>query len=153
MGSNAQKTIRDGLGSTFSQRLVDLSGSGAGPYMPAFVSVDEDGNFGVSPKDKFGSGTREYNFAAGTRTVAGLNSSTAVAIGALGPSRELMLHCSVRCFVRFGDSNVAPATLDAGQLCLEARERFTIRVPEGVTHFRVVRDDAFDGNLIATPVL
>ena len=102
--------------------------------------------------DAVGIGTREYNFAAGTRTVVGATSSAAIAIGTLGSSRELMMVASARCFVKFGDSAVAAAAAtDADVLPVPVDAMFHHRIPTGVTHFRVIRDSV-DGILRAIPV-
>lgn len=124
---------------------------------PLLVDVTTAGGPGAlkiagSATDPYGSGSREYNFAQGTRTAVGAASSAAVAIGTLGASRELMLIASTRCFVRFGGAGVADAAAGAGVLPLAADERFHIRIPAaGVTHFKVIRDSA-DGFLTAIPV-
>jgi hypothetical protein len=103
--------------------------------------------------DAFGNGTREYNFAQGTRTAVGATSSAAVALGTLGPSREVMLIASTRCFVRFGGSGVtAAAASDANVLALPSDAMFHLRLPAGVTHLTVIRDTA-DGFLRAIPVV
>jgi hypothetical protein len=96
--------------------------------------------------------TRDYVFANGTRTATVTASSAAVALGTLGPTREIMLHATARCFIIFGGSGVAAAQAAAGHLVLEAGERFLMRASEGVTHFRVIRDTG-DGHLDVTPVL
>jgi len=106
---------------------------------------------GGVPTDKMGTGTREYNFTDATRTAVAATSTAAVAIGTLGESREVMAHASTRCFVRFGASDVAAASAGAGQLILEAGERFHLRLAAGVTHFRVIRDTA-DGFITVTAV-
>lgn len=95
--------------------------------------------------------TRAYDFASSQRTAIGSASSAATALPALGSSRELMLHASARCFIRFGASDVAAASAAAGQLVLEQGERFHFQVPVGVTHYRVIRDTA-DGFLNVTAV-
>jgi hypothetical protein len=102
--------------------------------------------------DGFGNGTREYNFAQGTRTVVTTTSSAAIAIGTLGASRELMLIASTRCFVRFGTSAVTAAlATDVNVLALPADAMFHLRVPAGVTHFTVIRDTA-EGFIRTIPV-
>lgn len=106
----------------------------------------------ASATDAFGNGTRQYNFAQATRTSIAATSSSAVAIGTLGTSREVMLVASSRCFVKFGASGVsAAAAADTDVLALPADAMFHLRIPDGVTHFRVIRDTA-DGFLRVTPV-
>lgn len=105
-----------------------------------------------SAGDAIGNGTREYNLAQGTRTAVAATASAAIAIGTLGASRELMLIASARCFVKFGTSGVAaPAATDTDVLALPADAMFHLRIPVGVTHFRVIRDSA-DGFIRAIPV-
>lgn len=106
----------------------------------------------ASVTDPTGNGTRGYDFANALRQAYTSTSTAAVALPALGTSRELMLMPSTRCFVRFGDSNVGAAAAAAGNLALAADERFHLRISAGVTHFRVIRDTA-DGNLSVTAVL
>lgn len=99
----------------------------------------------------FNHSTREYNFAAGTRTAVTATSTTAVALGTLGALREVMIHATTRLFMRFGNSGVAAATVGANQLILEPGEKFHLRVPPDVTHFRAIRDTA-DGFVTVIPV-
>ena len=106
----------------------------------------------ASPTDPTGNGTRAYDWAAGLRQAVAATSSAAVAFPTLGISREVMLHASTRCFIRMGGSDVAAASVSAGQLVLEAGERFHVRLPAGVTHFRLIRDTA-DGFLNVTAVV
>jgi hypothetical protein len=102
--------------------------------------------------DSVGNGTREYNFAAGTRTATSATSSAAVPIPTLGASRELMMVASARCLVKFGASDVtAAAATDADVLPVPVDAMFHHRVPTGVTHFRVIRDSV-DGILRTFPV-
>ena len=106
-----------------------------------------------SPTDAYGSGTRQYNLAAGTRTAITTTSSAAVAIGTLGSSREILLIPSTRCFIRFGTASVTAASAtDANVLPLPADALFTLRVPRDVTHFTVIRSTA-DGFLHCIPVV
>jgi hypothetical protein len=100
----------------------------------------------ASPTDPTGNGTRAYDFTNGLRQAFTGTSTAAVALPSLGTSREVMFHASARCFVRFGDSNVTAASAAAGHMVLATEERFHLRVPVGVTHFRVIRD-SIDGNL------
>lgn len=106
----------------------------------------------AAPADPIGNGTREYNLAQGTRTAVGSASSAAIAIGTLGASREVMLIASTRCFLKLGASGVAAAAAaDTDVLALPADAMFHLRIPAGVTHFRVIRDTA-DGFLRVIPV-
>ncbi|MEN9854963.1 MAG: hypothetical protein RLZZ157_89 [Pseudomonadota bacterium] len=94
---------------------------------------------------------RGYNFTDEVRTAIGAASSAAVAIPPIGQSREIMLLASTRCYVRLGDAAVLPASSAAGQLILEAGERFHLRLKTTETHYTVIRDSA-DGTLSVTPV-
>jgi hypothetical protein len=117
------------------------------------VNLGGGGDTTSSPTDAYGSGTRQYNLAAGTRTAIVVTSSTAVAIGTLGSSREILLVASSRCFIRFGASDVTAAVeTDANVLPLPADALFTLRVPRDVTHFTVIRSTA-DGFLHCIPVV
>jgi hypothetical protein len=108
----------------------------------------------ASATDSFGNNTRAYDTASSLRQAFTSTSSAAVALPTLGASREVMFHASSagRCFIRFGASDVIAASVAAGQLALEAGERFHMRIPAGVTHFRVIRDTT-DGHLNVTAVL
>lgn len=115
---------------------------GDGTHVPLFETDDAS----------LSNGTREYNLAAATRTAVGSTSSAAVAIGTLSTSREVMLIASTRCMIKFGNSGVAAAAVnDADVLALPADAMFHMRIPAGVTHFRVIRDTA-DGFLRCIPV-
>lgn len=118
-----------------------------GPGVAALSSIDAK-----TPALVESTGTRGYDLANNLRQAVLSTSSAAVALPALGGSRELMLHPSTRCFIRFGDSNVAAATVGNGQLVIEPGERFHLRIPVGVTHFRVIRDTT-EGFLNITAVL
>jgi hypothetical protein len=107
----------------------------------------------AAPTDGHGTGTRAYNFAQATRTAIASASSAAVAIGTLGASREVMLVSSARCFIKWGEAGIAAAAAsDLDVLALPADAMFHLRIPAGVTHFRVIRDTA-DGFLRVTPVV
>jgi hypothetical protein len=100
----------------------------------------------------FNHSTREYTFSAGTRTTVSGTSSAAIAIGTMGVGREIMLIASTRCFIKFGASDVtAAAATDTDVLALPADVMFHLRVPSGVTHFRVIQDSA-GGFLRCIPV-
>ena len=106
----------------------------------------------ASPTDAIGNNTRQYDWINSQRTAIGSTTSAAVELPTLGASREVMFHSSSRCFVRMGTSTVIAATVAAGQMVLEAGERFHIRIPAGTTHYRVIRDTA-DGFLNVAAVL
>lgn len=106
----------------------------------------------ASATDVIGNGTRQYDWFNGLRQATTSASTAATALPSLGISREVMFHASSRCFVRMGDSGVIAATAGAGQMVVEAGERFHIRIPTGTTHFRVIRDTA-DGFLNVVAVL
>lgn len=101
---------------------------------------------------KQGSGTREYNFAQGTRTAVTNTSSAAVSLGTLGNSREVMISTTTRCYINFGASDVAAASAVGTNLLLAPDTIFHLRIPENVTHFRVIRESV-DGFVVVTPVL
>lgn len=102
--------------------------------------------------DKYSSGTREYNFAQGSRVAFTSTSTTATALGTLGPSREILLISNQRCFIRFGASDLGAAAATAGVLPLPSDSMFHMKVPVGVTHYRVIRDTV-DGFLSVIPVV
>lgn len=110
------------------------------------------GDASANPADLYGNNTRRYNWTGSQRTAIGSTSSAALELPALGTSREVMFHASVRCFVRQGTSDVTAATVAAAQMVLEAGERFHIRIPPGTTHYRVIRDTT-DGFLNVAAVL
>lgn len=111
-----------------------------------------NGDAATNPADAYGNNTRRYDWTNSQRTAIGSTTSAAVELPVLSTSREIMFHASSRCFVRQGTNAVAAATVAAGQLVLEAGERFHIRIPAGTTHYRVIRDTA-DGFLNVTAVL
>jgi hypothetical protein len=97
--------------------------------------------------------TRRLNKPQATRTAIGAASSAAVALGTLGPTREVLFAASSRCFVRFGGADVvAAAATDPQTLVIEAGEKYCHPLEEGETHFRVIRDSV-DGSLSVYPVL
>lgn len=99
------------------------------------------------------SGTREYNYAAATRTAVGAASSAAIPIGALGASREVRFISSTRCFIKFGLAGMPEvAATDRDALALPADTLWHERIPVNVTHFRVIRDSA-DGWVRCTPAV
>ncbi len=112
------------------------------------------GVLSVSPPatSAFGTGTREYNLAIGTRTAVAAASSAEVALGTLGASREVLINPSVRCFMAFGIAGMGPAVVGAANLVVPADAMLHIRIPAGVTHYRVIRDAATDGFVSVIPV-
>jgi hypothetical protein len=142
----------DGQGRTVSttDRLPVDIGQNVSVQLGAEVEVKNDtGNpipFLASPTDPTGNGTRQYDWTNSLRQAVSSTSTAAIAFPSLGTSREVMFHASSRCFVRMGDGSVSAASIAAGQMVLEAGERFHIRLAVGVTHFRVIRDTA-DGFL------
>jgi hypothetical protein len=91
--------------------------------------------------------TRAYAYADGQRITtsgAGQVRSTAVA------ATEVLLHASVRGFIRVGDSSVA-ASVGAGSIPLAADEKFHLRLGSG-QFISFVRDSASDGSLTIMPV-
>lgn len=118
----------------------------AGNEVPLRLSADGS----MAATDTLG-GTRTYDYAGNQRVAVGVASTAAAALPALSASREIMAHASTRCFVRFGASGLAAASAGAGQLVLEAGERFHFRLAATSTHYRVIRDTA-DGFLTITAV-
>jgi len=91
--------------------------------------------------------TRAYDFAAGQRLTtsgAGAQRSTAVT------AAEVLLHASVRGFIRVGDSGVN-AAVAAGSIPLAADEKFHLRISSG-QFISFIRDGATDGSLSIVPV-
>lgn len=151
--------VKDGAGVNKTLRTKDI---GSDVHVPLKALADKDG----APIDAanplpaappaasaYGTGTREYNLAAGTRTAVAAASSAAVVIGTLGPSREVLIVPSVRCFIIFGSSGVAAAAVAAGNLPVPADAMFHARIPAGATHYRVIRDAATDGFVSVIPVV
>jgi hypothetical protein len=58
---------------------------------------------------------------------------------------------SVRCFVRFGTNNAGSldtaASVAGTSFPIAADSPEVVRVPEGMTHFAVIRDGSADGNI------
>lgn len=98
-------------------------------------------------------GTREYDFDAGTRESFTASSSTiALQLPQLGPRREARIISSARCFVKFGGSGVAPATLAAGNAIFPADCPETVRIRAGATHYRVI-GELTGGSISISPVV
>lgn len=107
---------------------------------------------GALPTTDTQGGTRAFNWAAGTRVAFPTTSTGALPLPTLGASRELQVLPDARCFIRFGDSGVAAATVAEGQMIALADIPNVIRVPVGQTHYRVIGQFS-SGNLSLTPVL
>lgn len=98
--------------------------------------------------------TREYN-QTGVRVSVTATGTAANALPTMGNTREVRLMTTVRCFVRFGLPQAAPdaALLDTAasvagtSFPLAADSPEVVRVPIGLTHFAVIRDESFDGNI------
>ena len=97
-------------------------------------------------------GTRAFNWANNVREVFTTSSTAAIALPTLGTSRELRIHTSVRAFIRFGASDVSPATVAAGQMISPADVPDVIRIPTGQTHIRVIGETA-SGSISLTAVI
>jgi hypothetical protein len=93
------------------------------------------------------SGTREYNMAGITRQAVG-SASARVALPTLGPSRELYVMATQRCFFLAGDSAVVAAAGTSHPLA--ADERFHLRIPATATHIAYIRDSV-DGSITIVP--
>lgn len=91
--------------------------------------------------------TRAYTYASGQRLTtsgAGQVRSTAVA------ATEVLLHASVRGFLRVGSASVT-AEVNAGSIPLEAGEKFHLQITSG-QFISWIRDGATDGSLSIVPV-
>ena len=97
-------------------------------------------------------GTRAFNWANNVREAFTTSSTAAIALPTLGTSRELRIHTSVRAFIRFGASDVSPATVAAGQMISPADVPDVIRIPTGQTHIRVIGETA-SGSISLTAVI
>lgn len=97
-------------------------------------------------------GTRAFNWANNVREAFTTSSTAAIALPTLGTSRELRVHTSVRAFIRFGASDVAAATVAAGQMISPADVPDVIRIPSGQTHVRVIGETA-SGSISLTAVV
>lgn len=152
-------TIKDGAGVDRIVATTELAGAVHASHR---ISVDAAGtpHSAANPlptappaTSAFGTGTREYNLAAGTRTAVVATSSAEVAIGALGSSREVLINPSVRCFIIFGTTGMAAAAVAAGNMPVPADAMFHLRIPAGLTHYRVIRDSTTDGFVSIIPVV
>lgn len=97
-------------------------------------------------------GTRAFNWANNVREAFTTSSTAAIALPTLGASRELRIHTSVGAFIRFGASDVSPATVAAGQMISPADVPDVIRIPTGQTHIRVIGETA-SGSISLTAVI
>lgn len=138
---NDTATYTDGVGNKSEARGVVLMGG-----TPPIAQGATTGN---------AQGTRAYDFANNVRSNVGASSSAAIQLPPIGASREVMVHASTRCFVRFGALPAltsSPAQAEQGHLIPEAGERFHMQIPSEITHFRVIRDTT-DGFITITAVL
>jgi len=93
-------------------------------------------------------GTRAYNYATGQRiTTSGAGQVRSTAI----TGTEILLHASIRGFIRIGDVSVV-ATVGAGSIPLEAGEKFHLRITTG-QFVSWIRDGAVDGSLSIVPAV
>lgn len=97
-------------------------------------------------------GTRAFNWANNVREVYGTTSTAAIALPTLGASREMRVHTSSNAFIRFGGSDVSPATVGQGQMKSPSELPDVIRVPVGQTHCRVIGETA-SGSISLTAVV
>lgn len=94
-----------------------------------------------------GQSTRAYSYAAGQRlTTSGAGQVRSTAITAT----EVLLHPSIRGFIRVGDSAVV-ATVGAGSIPLAADEKFHLQITSG-QFVSFIRDGGTDGSLTIMPV-
>ena len=121
-----------------------IIGSSAAPVQVAATTA-------IPTTDSLG-GTRAFNWANNVREAYGTTSTAAIALPTLGASREMRIHTSVRAFIRFGASDVSPATVAAGQMISPADAPDVIRVPVGQTHVRVIGETA-SGSISLTAVI
>lgn len=106
---------------------------------------------GTVPTTDTLNGTRAYTWSAGTREAFPTTSTAALALPALGARREVRIVASARCFVRFGESGLAAATVAAGQAIFPADCPEVIVIPVGVTHYRVI-GETVSGSISIAPV-
>ena len=92
--------------------------------------------------------TRLYNQTSVRATVTATGTA-AVALPSLNTLREIRVVSTVRAYIRFGTNNAGnldtPATVGANSFPLPADRPEILRIPQGVTHFAVIRDGAVDG--------
>jgi len=133
-------------GRTASGDFVHVAVNGSGNLLVAGSSSAP-----LPTTDSLG-GTRAFNWANNVREAYGTTSTAAIALPTLGASREMRIHTSVRAFIRFGASDVSPATVAAGQMISPADAPDVIRVPVGQTHVRVIGETA-SGSISLTAVI
>ena len=124
----------------------DQESGGVTPYVKLATPTTA-----IPTTDSLG-GTRAFNWANNVREAFTTSSTAAIALPTLGTSRELRVHTSVRAFIRFGASDVSPATVAAGQMISPADVPDVIRVPVGQTHIRVI-GEAASGSISLTAVI
>lgn len=126
-----------------------------GPGVASLLSIDNKTpalvSGAVPTTDSLG-GTRAFNWTNNVREAFTTSSTAAIALPTLGTSRELRVHTSVRAFIRFGASDVAAATVAAGQMISPADAPDVIRIPTGQTHVRVIGETA-SGSISLTAVI
>ena len=121
-----------------------IIGSASAPVQVAATTA-------IPTTDSMG-GTRAFNWSNNVREAFTTSSTAAIALPTLGTSRELRVHTSVRAFIRFGASDVSPATVAAGQMISPADVPDVIRIPTGQTHVRVIGETA-SGSISLTAVI
>ena len=141
---------QDGVGYRTVEAVASVNadgqiiGSSAAPVQVAATTA-------IPTTDSLG-GTRAFNWANNVREAFTTSSTAAIALPTLGTSRELRVHASVRAFIRFGASDVSPATVAAGQMISPADVPDVIRIPTGQTHIRVIGETA-SGSISLTAVI
>ena len=140
---------QDGVGYRTVEAVASVNADGqiiGGASAPVQVAATT----AIPTTDSLG-GTRSFNWANNVREAFTTSSTAAIALPTLGTSRELRVHTSVRAFIRFGASDVSPATVAAGQMISPADVPDVIRVPVGQTHVRVIGETA-SGSISLTAV-
>ena len=141
---------QDGVGYRTVEAVASVNADGqiiGGASAPVQVAATTS----IPTTDSLG-GTRAFNWANNVREAYGTTSTAAIALPTLGASREMRIHTSVRAFIRFGASDVSPATVAAGQMISPADAPDVIRVPVGQTHVRVIGETA-SGSISLTAVI
>ena len=141
---------QDGVGYRTVEAVASVNadgqiiGSASAPVQVAATTA-------IPTTDSLG-GTRAFNWENNVREAFTTSSTAAIALPTLGTSRELRVHTSVRAFIRFGASDVSPATVAAGQMISPADVPDVIRIPTGQTHIRVIGETA-SGSISLTAVI
>lgn len=141
---------QDGVGYRTVEAVASVNADGqiiGGASAPVQVAATT----AIPTTDSLG-GTRAFNWANNVREAFTTSSTTAIALPTLGTSRELRIHTSVCAFIRFGASDVSPATVAAGQMISPADVPDVIRIPTGQTHIRVI-GEAASGSISLTAVI